>query len=311
MASWHGIRRHHHSGRLRPHEYTSYAPLALLLVIVGLILCVCTVSAQRPGPDAKSVGLSGTMPGKPPTKGAVITSPRNGARTPTSPLTVEGTCPAGLLVEIYKNDIFAGSTMCGEDGRFKLQIDLLFGENRLIARVFDALNQPGPDSPIVTIFYDAVPEAGAPLSGISFNGTQMLLNTDAVFRGSFPGEQMAMPLTIVGGVAPFAVNVQWGDSKNNVIPRNDNMTFNATHTYTKAGVYQITVQATDSQGRVAFITVAAIINGEKAAALAPIESDKPLNKFLVLWPFYVTAVAMVISFWLGERREKHVLERAY
>jgi hypothetical protein len=34
-----------------------------------------------------------------------------------------------------------------------------------------------------------------------------------------------------------------------------------------------------------------------------------MNKLLVLWPLYTTILAVVISFWLGERREKKILSR--
>ena len=69
------------------------------------------------------------------------------------------------------------------------------------------------------------------------------------------------------------------------------------------------MQATDSQGRVAFLTVAAIVNGQPDPVAAT-ESDKPnslAGHLMALWPLYTAAVAMVISFWLGEKRQKHAL----
>jgi hypothetical protein len=214
------------------------------------------------------------------------------------------------LVEIYKNDIFAGSAPCDDKGRFSMEVDLLFGENKLIARVYDDLNQPGPDSPMVTVFYDALPAQGLGLASLGFSDTQMLLNTDAVFRGSFPGDKMEVPISIVGGTPPFALNVQWGDGSNKVVPRSDNLPFTVTHSYKKAGVYQLTLQATDVRGRVAFLTVAAIINGHDPVTPATTkEPPTTINRLLLLWPLYVALVAIVISFWLGERREKRILEK--
>lgn len=296
-----------HSGRIRPHEYTSYGPLALLLLVVGLSLTIATATAQSPPPQAGSVGLNGSMPGPPPTTAATITSPRNGQRFSTTPVPVTGTCPAGVLVEIFKNDIFAGSGMCGDDGTYTVEIDLLIGQNVLVARVYDSLSQAGPDSEPVTVFYDALPPQADPLSPLNFGAGQMLLSTDAVYRGIFPGQEMKMPISIIGGQPPYAVEVQWGDATNKVIPRDDNQTFYATHTYTKPGTYQITVQATDSQDRVAFITVAAIVNGQPAAAASTGSNGGTANKLLVLWPLYTASLAIVISFWLGEQREKRLL----
>jgi hypothetical protein len=136
----------------------------------------------------------------------------------------------------------------------------------------------------------------------------MLLNTDAVFRGVFPDKELNIPIDIIGGTPPYAINVQWGDSTNKVISRKDNVTFKVGHIYRKPGIYRITIQASDAQGRVAFLTVAAIVNGQPAITPVATTNKDSLNKLLVLWPFYTAATAVVVSFWLGERREKHVLD---
>jgi len=307
------ISHHEHSLKLRPHEHTSYVPLGFLLVIVGFALTVYSSAAYSasPGPEGRSVGITGIMPGEPPTVAATITTPTNGQRFPTSPVAVSGTCPKNTLVEIFKNDIFAGSTPCDDKGSYSLEVDLLIGENRLVARVYDALNQPGPDSNIVTVFYDALPPQAGPVTSFDFTNTQLLLNTDAVFRGTFPEQEMNVPIDIIGGTPPYAVNVQWGDANNKVIPRADNTTFHATHTYKKAGTYQISLQASDAAGRVAFLTVAAIVNGQPPVeGAASTSGDSSLqNRLLVLWPLYTSALAIVVSFWLGEQREKRVLLR--
>jgi len=301
------LSHHKHSGRLRPHEYTSYFPLAVLLVVVGLALTVVTVSASSPPPQSSSIGLSGSMPAPAPKVGATITSPSNQQHFNFTPITIAGTCPSKTLVEIYKNNIFAGSSPCSDTGSFSLQVDLLIGRNTLIARVYDVLNQPGPDSAPVTVYYDALPTQASALASLNFGGSQLLLNTDAVFRGSFPEQQLNIPISIIGGTPPYAVNIQWGDSSNKIVPRDDNLTFNVGHTYHKAGTYQITLQATDSQGRVAFLTVAAIINGQPSIATVANISNSSASKLLVLWPLYTSAAAVLISFWLGERREKRIL----
>lgn len=311
MLNWLKLSHPAHSGRLRPHEHTSYFPLGLLLLVVGVTLTAYSASAQspspRPGPAYGSIGLNGTMPGKPPTVAAVIKVPTSGQRFNETPIKVSGTCPASTLVELFKNDIFAGSTPCTSAGTFSLDIDLLVGQNILIARVYDDLNQPGPDSNAVTVFYDALPIQAGAITPLNFGGAQLLLNTDAVYRGVFPDKEFTIPIDVLGGTPPYAVNVQWGDSTNKVVPRNDNATFRVPHTYRKPGTYPVTIQATDAAGRVAFLTVAAIVNGQPdvpptAAATAA------KNRLLILWPLYTSVIAIVISFWLGERREKKILK---
>ncbi len=303
------LSQHQHSGKLLPHQHTSYLPLALVLVVVGFLLTVYT-SFASPGPQSGSVGLTGIMPGKPPADPPTITSPGNGQHFTTTPVTVKGTCPAGTLVEVYKNDIFAGSTMCDVNGKYSFDIDLMYGKNDLVARVYDALNQQSPDSTTVTVYYDVLGAQASGIAGLDFGNAQLLINTDAVFRGVFPNREMTMPITVLGGRAPYAVNIQWGDSAHTLVPRNNNAVFANTHVYTKAGTYAISVQATDADGRVAFITVAAIVNGQPDP-VGTTATDNPVspNFLIALWPLYVSTVAIVVSFWLGERREKHVLEQ--
>lgn len=308
------IIHHSHSGRLRPHEHTSYIPLFIVIVLVGFLLIDFSISSYvsaSPGPEAGSIGLTGAMPAAPPSTGATITVPINQQHFAKSPIVISGTCPIGTLVEIFKNDIFAGSTPCETGGKYSLEIDLLYGKNILTVQVYDSLNQAGPVSSPITVYYDATPPVGAALNFLNFGGSQLLLNTDAIYRGTFPGQQLNVPLSIIGGAAPFAINVQWGDSNNKVIPRADNTVFNATHTYDKAGTYKITFQATDSQQQTAFLTVAAIVNGQPAALSAANTTGKKglLNKLLVLWPLYAVLVTLVTSFWIGERHEKKLMIR--
>lgn len=317
MAHWFSLSHRPHTGRLRPHEHTSYMPLGLILLITGFALITYTASATgRPGPEAGSIGLTGSVPSKPPTTAAVITAPTDEKHFATSPARIDGTCPPETLVELYKNDIFAGSVMCDKDGKFTSDIDLLIGKNTLIARVYDALNQPGPDSKSVTVYYDALPfQPGALGGSFDFNGSQLLLNTDAVYRGVFPEQDMTMPIDILGGTPPYAVNIQWGDANNKVVPRGDNQSFKVVHAYKKPGTYRVTLQATDATGRVAFLAVASIVNGQPevtantASASTTAETNSLLSKLLVLWPLYTTTLGIVISFWLGERREKIILKR--
>jgi hypothetical protein len=311
MREWLKISQHKHSGRHLPHEHTSYLPLGLLVLIVGLTMASCAapnLSEASPGPAAGSVGLTGTVPKAPPKVGATITSPTNGQHFSTSPITVSGGCTAKTLIEVYKNDIFAGSALCEDNGTYSFKVDLLVGKNDLVARLYDVLNQAGPDSNTVTVYYDALPVQTAPLSLLNFNDRQLLLNTDSIYRGVFPDQLLNIPIDVIGGSPPYAINVQWGDSNNKVIARSDNLSFNAGHTYHKPGTYQITLQASDSQGRVAFLTVAAIVNGKPAVAAASTGSNNPANKLLVLWPVLASAATIVVSFWLGERREKKILQ---
>lgn len=306
------LSHHSYSGRLRPHEHTSYLPLSLLVLFAGVVLAGFTAStlAASPPPEANSVSLTGTLPEAPPAVAATIDSPANQQHFSTSPVAISGTCPTGTIVEVFKNDIFAGSSPCDDQGSYSFKIDLLYGKNDLIARVYDALNQAGPDSNTVTVYYDVLPVQTEPLELLNLDNRQFLLNTDAVYRGVFPNHPLNIHISILGGTPPFAVNVLWGDLSNSVISRADNEAFNAEHTYTKPGVFEVSIQASDNKQRAAFLQIAVIVNGQPATvSLASTTTPKATltTRLLVLWPLYAMAATVVVSFWMGEQREKRIL----
>ena len=290
-------------------------PLFVMVFIVGIMLVgfsISTLVEASPGPQAESVSLTGTVPQAPPKTGATIDKPTNNQHFATSPITVSGTCPADTLVEIFKNDIFAGSATCEKNGTYSVEIDLLYGKNVLTAQVFDVLNQAGPTSSPVTVFYDAVPPPSASLSALNFLGTQLLIHTEAVYRGGFPGQTLNVPISLLGGIGPYAVSIDWGDGSKSIIPRSDNSIFNAPHIFKKAGTYKITIEVTDSSGQVAFLTVAAIVNGQPAVIAGTNTSGNAktsLSKLIVLWPLFAILATMVVSFWLGEKREKKIMQK--
>lgn len=309
------LSNHSATGKLKQHQHTSFLPLFILVVATAFPLSVATVSAQswtRPGPESESISLTGTVAGEPPAEPATIQQPVDLGRFSSSPVTITGSCPSNTVVQIYKNDIFAGSVVCSSQGTFSVEVDLLVGENVITAKVYDALNQEGPTSQSIKVYYDALPPQTTTLAPLDFGGSQMLLNTNTIFRGIFPNKELSVPVSIVGGIAPYAVNVFWGDSTNTVIARNDASAFELKHTYTRPGTYQLNIQATDADGRVAFLSVAVIVNGADGASVTSTgssSSQNPFNIVYALWPVYVAITAIVGGFWLGEVREKSLLKK--
>jgi hypothetical protein len=297
-----------YDGAVTPHGGTSFFPLVIVMVVVSFLVTFYTSYAVV-NPQDGSIALTGIVPGKPPQDAPVITSPTNGQHFPTTPITIKGTCPEGTLVELFKNDIFAGSVFC-DNGNFSLDIDLLYGKNDLMAQGYDPLGQASPSSGIVTVFYDALPPSLPGQTGLDFGKAQLLINTDAVYRGVFPGKEMAIQLSVLGGRTPYAVNIIWGDGEHSLVPRNDSAVFYVPHIYKKPGIYPISIQATDADGRVAFIKVAAVVNGTPDPATPTASSSTtPQNPLLLLWPLYAAIIGIIIAFFLGERREKHVLAK--
>ena len=59
----------------------------------------------------------------------------------------------------------------------------------------------------------------------------------------------------------------------------------------------------------AFLTVASIVNGQPDVAATARTGGATPNQLLLLWPLYTSSLAIVVSFWLGEQREKRVLSK--
>ena len=125
------------------------AGISMLMLLAVMSITSGTAKAAE---EQGSVGIEGRISAPAPTTAATITIPRSGQAFTTLPVTVSGICPNGLLVKLFKNNVFAGSVQCN-NGSYSMIIDLFDGQNDLVARVYDALDQAGPDSNIVTVSY--------------------------------------------------------------------------------------------------------------------------------------------------------------
>ena len=255
-------------------------------------------------PQDGSVGITGTLPSVPPTTGATITSPTSGQTFTTLPVTVSGLCPTGLLVKLFANNVFMGSVMC-QNGSYRIQIDLFSGRNDLVARVFDALDQPGPDSNVVTVtFNDA-----------QFNPTGaalLQLTSDFAKRGANPGEPLTWPVILSGGTGPYAISVNWGDGKpQDLMSVQFPGVIDLRHVYETAGVYTVIVKATDRNGVTAYLQLVAVANGAiTQSATTGSGDDTIVIQTKILWlPALLMIPLILASFWLGRRYELSSLRK--
>jgi hypothetical protein len=304
--------QHEHFAKVRPHRHTSYASLMFMLVIVGVLLAGLSFSAQAAvpavNPQSGSVGLSGRVPGPAPSVAATILTPRNGSVTTSSPVTIAGVCPANTFVTIEKNGVFGGVTSCLDDGTFSLQVDLFSGSNALIAQVSDALGQFGPNSPTVTVTYNAPQQK---LSGDQ--GRPLFILSNVTVLGGSPGEKLSRSVSIVGGVAPYAVSWDFGDYATSLSSQPGDGVVAVSHAYERPGTYNVIVRVTDSLGNNAYLQLVTVVNGPTEAFGASSGNGKgSLPGTLVsAWPLYVLALVMVIFFWLGEKREVRKLRKKH
>jgi hypothetical protein len=273
----------------------------LALSIVGLSLGIPFYASAAT--DTGSVGIEGKISKPPPTRGATITFPSNGAVIRDVPVNVTGLCPNGLIVKVYKNNVFAGAAEC-KNGSYQVKIDLFAGRNELVARVFDELDQAGPDSNKVTVTF--------PVSQFSI-GQRISLTSPFAKRGADPGKTLVWPIILSGGNGPYAITVDWGDGKQpDVISQQFAGSFDISHVYDNPGVYVIIVRAADAKGEVAFLQLIGVANGQAGQSSDSGDSNNQgtLTRTKILWqPLLAIIPMMALSFWLGRRHEEYVLRK--
>jgi hypothetical protein len=278
-----------------------------VIAVLAAVAAPASVRAAAPPPENPkqgSVGLQGTVPTTPPSRAATIATPTNGQSFTRTPISVNGLCQTGLLVKVFSNNVFVGSVMC-VNGSYSLQIDLFDGRNDIVARVFDALDQPGPDSNIVSVTFvnNQFRETGVPL---------LSLTSTYARRGANPGELLTWPIIMSGGTGPYAVSVSWGDNKPpSLISQPFAGTFSISHIYDSAGVYNIVVKATDKNGVSAYLQLVGEANGAVTQSSAGGTGDSAAGTIVkVMWlPAAICIPLIMIAFWLGRRYELTVLRK--
>jgi len=275
-------------------------PVLIGTLLLALFVFVPHSSALTPlpTPDPKpgSYGLEATKTKAPPTQGATITTPGSGGSFSTSPITVSGICPSGLLVQVYNNNVMVGAVMC-ENGSFSLQVSLFPGTNELKAAVFDEVDQTGPESNTVTVNF----------TDTSFKafGEGMTLTSSYGRRSSGVNTVLAWPLQLSGGTGPYAFSIDWGDTSE---PELKSQAFagviDINHVYKRAGIYKVNVRVTDANGVSAFLQVIAVSSGKVDGTSAQTGDDANENGAKqtqqILWvPTAASLLLLLPTFWLG------------
>ncbi len=287
---------------------SGFVSVKLRLIAVGVLTIVFVGFFGAPklfaATEQGSIGIEGAIPGEPPKKAATISFPRNGATFKELPITVTGLCPEGTVVRIFKNNVFGGAAECS-NGSYSIKIDLFSGRNELVARVYDDLDQKGPDSDTVVV--------NLPSSATGGEGTNRIsLTSSYAKRGANPGQKLVWPVTLSGGNGPYAINVDWGDGKEtDVISKEFPGVFNIEHVYDVAGTYAVVVRASDKNGDLAFLQVVGVANGQPGQTkeeLAKEEAQKARAQ--VVWFPALAAIPLIMaSFWLGRRHEVQMLRK--
>lgn len=291
----------------RSSRIRKYAPGLWLGIFTFVFAGMGLAYAQAPpveNPKSGSTGMQGKISSPPPTTPATISLPRDGQIFTTLPITVTGLCPNGTLVKIFKNNVFSGSVQC-TNGSYSILIDLFDGQNEIVARVYDALDQAGPDSGTVTVTFENTKSGTV---------SRVSLSSNFAKRGANPGQVLTWPIIMSGGTGPYAVSVDWGDGKApDLMSQSFPGTFNIQHVYDSPGVYNIVVKATDKNGSVAYLQLVGVANGplsQDTGSTSNSGGNTTTTKRIILWqPAAIILPMIAIGFWLGRKHELSTLRK--
>lgn len=292
------LSHHSHTGTVLGQEHTSYPLVALLLLLVGVLLCGTTMLAYADLPPAIPGGDSRRSS---PTQPALIRTPDDHTTAATAPTTISGACEAAALIKLYRNDHFSGAVLCAADGSFNLPTDLSEGANQLVARSFGMTQQEGPASVPVHITY-------TPATRVTGHVAPVAIKAESMYQDYQPGETVSWRLALAGGKPPYTVTIDWGDGKHDTLRRNQPGSLGAVHVYDKAGGFQdgypVKISATDARQGTSFVQLVAIVKDQHVLGSMFARTPDPdrLQSLTISWPTYAVAVLMALSFWLGERR---------
>jgi len=276
--------------------------LGAVVAALGLLVQPAHAIVQIPDPEPKpgSFGLAASKTQAPPTQGATISTPGNGAGFTNSPITVTGICPNGLLVQLYDNGVMVGSSICN-GGSFSMQVSLFAGANELTVTVFDDLGQAGPTSASITVNYTD--------THFSAFGSLVTLTSSYGRRSAPAGTSLTWPLQLSGGSGPYAFSIDWGDGSK---PQLKSQAFTGVvpidHPYKKAGIYTVSVTATDTNGVSAFLQVVAVSSGKVDSTTGTVGGDangtaRPSPPQVLWLPTIIMFVLLLPTYWLGRQSQ--------
>ena len=278
-----------------------------------------------------------------PTTAPTITSPADQTHVSVQRIAVQGVCPANTYVNLYLNNTFSGTTVCGpSDTTYSVDTDLAAGPNTLLARVFNITDDEGPAASPVTVYYDVPPPPATTQTTTPTPPTPTVSDTEAIptvitqdynYWVYNLNQPIVWRLTINKGVNPYVLGIEWGDGTSSTITQPNKDSFEITHTYHPTTVgntnYTIKIQVTDAVGAKSSLQLSAVVrvlpgqvpgggsisgNSASGSTANPAStsggSDWPqiAKKFMwIAWPSYVIVTLMAVSFWLGERQEAFTL----
>jgi hypothetical protein len=326
-----------HTARLlirsrRPlHKRVFLHPISVfVLLCAGVFIVTWTYRVA-----ADSFTITGKVAAPALTESAIITSPSDSVTIHTNTTSIKGTCPPNSYVVLTRNGLMSGVGLCGAGNSFEISASLYPGVNTLSAQDYNITDDKGPVSASINVTYvfdlttapgnasSTVPSTSYPYSNAQSAADLPILTSTYSYQAFAVNSKINWNLDISGGVAPYALHVDWGDgtmldliiSKARVLP--------LSHKYATTGRYTVTFKILDKVKGETVLQLIAIVqtpifsassgstdnttfpagNGDFSSIISSTLPVLVKHWVAAAWVSYATVSLMSISFWLGERQE--------
>lgn len=254
-----------------------------LLTMAVLLTATLSIFGQSKVDATNLISVTAKVGAPLPQQEAQITSLVNGQTLGAEKTTVEGTCQPKMYISIISNDLIRGGTMCSEDGRFLLDIDLASGSNTLVAQTNDGIDQSGPlSAPIV-------------VNKLDQSTVDLSVAVDKAYKRIGLDDTLSWDLKILGGGSIHAIGVDWGDGTSDLFPSTEKF-MTLSHKYDSPGVRAIKVKVSDESGSTSQLNLVASIS-----SLANLDQNALAGAvgYLSRTTLYITVLLMGASFIIG------------
>jgi hypothetical protein len=244
----------------------------MVMLCAGVLLGGVTLRSFAATP---ALDVTATVPAELPSSAATITGPGNAEHLSVGAVTVKGACPASSYVKLYRNTAFSGTSPCTSNA-YEIQTNLSHGANELTAQVYNLTNQAGPSGVPVTVYYDPVTIAPAPIP-TTVPTTISLAGVDSSsYKKSITTTTSENP-TMWGWAPPFAkVTVTFhSDPKTCYTQADSTGRWSCTLASSlPAGTHHVDIQAVTQDGHIlGFPTFQIIVSQTLRNVLAPKPTD--------------------------------------
>ncbi|HEX6461748.1 MAG TPA: hypothetical protein VFZ58_00550 [Candidatus Saccharimonadales bacterium] len=308
---------------VRRHKYLLFSLLSLLSFLIF----------WPHGLQAETLNVTATVPAPLPTQPAIITTPRDQQHFYNSMIAVESTCSNDTAyVELYRNDIFAGTTAC-LSGNANLVITILPGANSLRTRPLSSTGGEGPAASAITVYYDTLTPSSSPIASgslqirervtPSFSPSLLLPNNwsqpvpffitaKQFYTPHRVDEKLVWNVDVHGGMAPYELHAMWGDRLADTKRFHTN-TVTLEHTYSNDGVYFLTIDVTDQTNNRAVLRLATIVQPREEQQTLdtrpPEHSPDPWATLLLTASVILTLAAFSLGYPIASQLLKNINTR--